>query len=118
MRARRANIKALLSLLPFTHYDPAGGKEVVETLVAMGPDAIPAYHDALADRTSPKVVRLAAVWLLGKLGGLKAQAALCTFVDDEADDVARAVRSALDAMGSCDCGSEVIDEALEALTAA
>ncbi len=118
MRDRRDNVRALLSLLPFSHYHPEGGREVMDALVGMGAGAIPAYHDALSDRERPDVVRMAAAWLLGKLGGLQAQAALCSFVDDHSTDVAEAARAALDATGSCDCNAGVIDEALESLVAA
>jgi HEAT repeat protein len=53
-----------------------GGREVVRTLVAQGPRAVPVLAEALDDPHRSPVTRAALAWVLGQIGGADAESAL------------------------------------------
>ena len=79
------------------------GREVVTALQAMGGSAVPALCDALRRPRSGRITRMAAAWLLGRVGGKRAQQALSRALEDADGDVATAARRSLDGLGGAPC---------------
>ena len=105
---RPADAEALTSLLAYgAMIGKTGnaelGRELVRALRAMGGSAVPALSDALRRPRSGRIARMAAAWLLGRVGGKRAHQALCRALGDPDGDVATAARRSLDSLGRPPC---------------
>ena len=98
-----ADAEALTALLAYGAMivetgNAALGREVIEALRGMGRGAVPALREALLCTAGGRVARMAAAWLLGRVGGDRARRALCHALNDADGDVVAAARSALDGL--------------------
>lgn len=87
--------EALLRLLPYGQWNVAGGREVLDALLALGERAVGALARALADPARPRLLRLAAAWILGRVGSADARDALRPALADLDPAVAGAAGRAL-----------------------
>jgi HEAT repeat protein len=92
---------ALANLLSYTDWSPETSRDtardVVAALADMGARATPALVALLGAPRRGRVGRMAAAWLLGRLPGAEATAALERAARDRDPDVAGAARRALSA---------------------
>ena len=75
------------------------GREVVKALRRMGKDAVPALTATLKRAASGRIARMAAAWLLGRVGGSAAERALRAALDVPDGEVATAARRSLQTIG-------------------
>lgn len=96
----RPDEAVLLSLLWCTELEasagPEGGHRIFFLLELLGPRAVPLLAETLATAPQGRCVRMAAAWLLGRIGGRDAALALQVALRDEDADVAGAARSAFE----------------------
>jgi hypothetical protein len=90
-----ANAEALIRLLPYGQWNVEGGREVLRALEALGEGAVTTLAGVLDDPQRPRFLRLAAVWLLGRIGTGTARMALRLHVSDADPELASAASSAL-----------------------
>ena len=83
-----ANAEALIRLLPYAEWNVACGREVLHELEALGPAAVFALARTLADPGHGRFPRLAAAWVLGRIGTREAQGALRAATEDDDREVA------------------------------
>jgi HEAT repeat protein len=90
-----ANAEALIRLLPYGQWNVEGGREVLRALESLGEGAVATLSRTLADPGRARFLRLAAAWLLGRIGTPTARAALLARCDDSDLEVANAIHRAL-----------------------
>src|SRR5262245_16432988 len=90
-----ANAEALIRLLPYGQWNVEGGREVLRALEALGEGAVASLARALDDPERPRFLRLAAVWLLGRIGTGTARLALRRHLTDADPELAEATTRAL-----------------------
>jgi HEAT repeat protein len=93
--AASRNADALIRLLRYAPFNPETGREVLRMLEALGGRAVFALARALADADRPRLLRLAAAWVLGRIGTPEARAALRAATTDPDPEVAEAAARAL-----------------------
>jgi HEAT repeat protein len=110
MQSHVSDARALASLLSLSEWNVEVGREVVAALAALGERAVPELADVLQDAAHSRVARMAAAWLLGRLGDTRATRVLCRAQGDADGEVASAANRALNHLERQPCS--------EALTAA
>jgi HEAT repeat protein len=88
MARNTANAEALVRLLPYAEWYAEGGREVLHELEALGPAAVFSLARTLADPSRGRFPRLAAAWVLGRIGTREAQGALHAATEDDDREVA------------------------------
>ena len=111
MRSLASNARALTSLLSLSEWNVEVGREVVLALVSLGERAVPALAEVLEDPGSSRVARLAAAWLLGRLGDTRATQALCRVQRDVDVEVAAAAERALSRLERPPCAQAALTAA-------
>lgn len=95
MRRHASAARALASLLSLSEWNVEVGREVVGALAALEEGAVPALAEVLADPRLSRVARMAAAWLLGRLGDTRAARVLCRAQLDADPEVAGTAVQAL-----------------------
>lgn len=95
MQSHVNDARVLTSLLSLSEWNVEVGREVVAALASLGERAVPALAEVLAGERYGRVARMAAAWLLGRLGDTRATRVLCRAASDVDAEVAGAATKAL-----------------------
>lgn len=93
-----ASAEALIRLLPYGQWNVEGGREVLRALEGLGEGAVATLARTLADPARARFLRLAAAWVLGRIGSAGARAAMLARRNDADPEVVAAVSRALGAL--------------------
>lgn len=96
MARTTTDAEALIGMLRYAPWNVETGREVLRALEDLGARAVGALARTLADPTRARFLRLAAAWVLGRIGTPEARAALRVGLADPDPDVSRASAKALD----------------------